>query len=182
MIKQEDRNKRHGLLINITGHGKGKTTSALGTCLRAMGWGWKTAVIQFIKSDCETGEKHFAVKSGMPFEICSMGAGFTWRKNGSLNQDIQCVENAWRQAEKYLADEHIDLLVLDELNIALDKKYLSIDNVIAALRGRQPWLHVIITGRNAPVELIEVCDLVSEIQEIKHPFKQGLAAQKGIEF
>ncbi|MHB9138429.1 MAG: cob(I)yrinic acid a,c-diamide adenosyltransferase [Victivallaceae bacterium] len=182
MIKQEERNKRRGLLINITGHGKGKTTSALGTCLRALGWGWKAAVVQFIKNDCETGEKHFAGKAGMPFEICSIGAGFTWRKNGSKDQDIQCAENAWQQVEKYIAEANVDLLVLDELNIALDKKFLSMDKVIAALCGRPSWLHIIITGRNAPAELIEVCDLVSEIQEIKHPFNAGIPAQKGIEF
>jgi cob(I)alamin adenosyltransferase len=182
MIIQEDRNKRHGLLINITGHGKGKTTSALGTCLRALGWGWKVAVIQFIKNDCETGEKHFAATSGLPFEICSMGAGFTWRKNGSRDQDIQCAENAWRKVVECIDAGQTDLVVLDELNIALDKKYLALDKIIAGLRSRPPWMHVIITGRNAPPQLIEVSDLVSEIREVKHPFNAGIPAQQGIEF
>jgi cob(I)alamin adenosyltransferase len=182
MIKHEDREKRHGLLINITGPGKGKTTSALGTCLRALGWNWKVAVIQFIKNDSETGERHFGDVSGMPFEICSLGAGFTWRKSGSSNEDIQCAENAWQKAGEYLAEGRVDLLVLDEFNIALDKKYLPLDKVIATLRDRPSWMHVIITGRNAPAALIEACDLVSEIREIKHPFNAGIPAQKGIEF
>lgn len=182
MIKQEDREKRHGLLINITGSGKGKTTSALGACLRALGWNWKVAVIQFIKNDSETGERHFAEVSGLPFEICSLGAGFTWRKDGCSNEDILCAQNAWLKTGEYLAEGRVDLLVLDEFNIALDKKYLPLEQVIATIRGRPSWMHVIITGRNAPPELIAACDLVSEIREIKHPFKAGIAAQKGIEF
>lgn len=182
MIKHEDRAKRHGLLINITGPGKGKTTSALGVCLRALGWNWQVAVIQFIKNDSETGERKFAAASGLPFEIFSMGAGFSWRKGGCLSEDVQCAENAWSKAEEYLAGGKTDLLVLDELNIALDKKYLLTDKIIAGLRGRPHWMHVIITGRNAPPQLIEVCDLVSEIHEVKHPFNAGISAQKGIEF
>jgi cob(I)alamin adenosyltransferase len=182
MIKQEDREKRRGLLINITGPGKGKTTSALGACLRALGWNWKVAVIQFIKDNSETGERHFAATSGLPFEICSMGAGFTWRKGGNSSEDILCAESAWRKAGEYLTEGRVDLLALDELNIALDKKYLPLDKVIAALRGRPSWMHVIITGRNAPPALIEASDLASEIREIKHPFNAGIPAQRGIEF
>jgi len=182
MINQEDREKRHGLLINITGSGKGKTTSALGTCLRALGWNWKVAVIQFIKDGSETGERRFAAESGLPFEICSLGAGFTWRKGGNANEDIQCAENAWHKAVEYITEGKVDLLVLDEFNIALDKKYLPLDQVIATLQSRPSWMHVIITGRNAPPELTAACDLVSEIREIKHPFNTGIAAQKGIEF
>lgn len=182
MIEHADRAKRHGLLINITGAGKGKTTSALGVCLRALGWNWKVAVIQFIKNDSDTGERHFAAASGLPFEIFSMGAGFTWRKNGSHDQDIQCAENAWRKVVECIAGGQTDLLVLDELNIALDKKYLALDKIIAGLRARPHWMHVIITGRNAPPQLIEVSDLVSEIREVKHPFNAGIPAQQGIEF
>ncbi len=182
MIKQEKKEKRRGLLINITGPGKGKTTSALGTCLRALGWNWQVAVIQFIKNDSETGERHFAAASGFQFEICSLGAGFTWRKGGNANKDIECAEHAWQRALEYLTEGRVDLLVLDEFNIALDKKYLPLAEIITALRSRPTWMHVIITGRNAPAELIEVCDLVSEIKEIKHPFNAGIPAQKGIEF
>ncbi|MHB9138141.1 MAG: cob(I)yrinic acid a,c-diamide adenosyltransferase [Victivallaceae bacterium] len=175
MIEHADRTKRHGLLINITGDGKGKTSSALGTFLRALGRNWNVAVIQFIKNDSDTGERHFAAASGLPFEIFSMGTGFAWRKNGSPDQDIQCAENAWRKVVECIAGEQTDLLALDELNIALDK-------IIAGLRARPHWMHVIITGRNALPQLIEVSDLVSEIREVKHPFSAGIPAQQGIEF
>ncbi len=182
MIDKKSRTKRHGLLINITGNGKGKTTSALGTSLRALGWGWKVSVLQFIKNAGKTGEKQFADNTGLPFEIIPLGAGFTWRKATETDEDKKCAEAAWNLAKEYIAKEEVDLLVLDELNIALKQKLVDVSEVLEILKQRPAWMHVIITGRGALPEVIEASDLVSELKEIKHPFQQGIKAQKGIEF
>ncbi len=182
MIDKESREKRHGLLINITGNGKGKTTSALGTSLRALGWGWKVSVLQFIKNAGKTGEKQFADNTDLPFEIIPLGAGFTWRKAAETGEDKKCAEAAWCLAKEYIAKAEVDLLVLDELNIALKQKLVDVSEVLEILKQRPAWMHVIITGRGALPEVIEASDLVSELKEIKHPFQQGIKAQKGIEF
>jgi cob(I)alamin adenosyltransferase len=182
MIGNEKRDKRHGLLINITGNGKGKTTSALGTSMRALGWGWKVTALQFVKDAGRTGEKLFADNSSLPFEIIPLGAGFTWRKDADECKDIECAELAWEMAKQYIEKAEVDLLVLDELNIALNKGWLKTSEVIDALKQRPSWMHVIITGRDAPSKIIEASDLVSEVQEIKHPFQKNIKAQKGIEF
>jgi cob(I)alamin adenosyltransferase len=182
MIEKTNREKRRGLLINITGNGKGKTTSALGTALRALGWGWKVSVLQFVKTGGNTGEKRFADNTDLPFEIIPLGAGFTWRNNADETEDKTCAENAWKLVKDYIAQEKVDLLILDELNIALKAGWLDVQEVIADLKQRPSWLHVIVTGRSALPEMIEASDLVSELMEIKHPFNSGLSAQKGIEF
>ena len=182
MIEKTDRDKRHGLLINITGNGKGKTTSALGTSLRALGWGWKVSVLQFVKSAGKTGEKQFADNSELPFEIIPLGAGFSWRKDADEAQDIECAEAAWKLVKEYITKAEVDILVLDEINIALKKGWLNVEDVLVGLKQRPAWMHVIMTGRGALPEVIEVADLVSELKEIKHPYKQGIKAQKGIEF
>ena len=182
MIDKESREKRHGLLINITGNGKGKTTSALGTSLRALGWGWKVSVLQFIKNAGRTGEKQFADNTDLPFEIIPLGAGFTWRKAAETSEDKKCAEAAWNLAKEYIAKAEVDLLVLDELNIALKQKLVDVSEVLEILKQRPAWMHVIVTGRGALPEVIEASDLVSELKEIKHPFQQGIKAQKGIEF
>ena len=182
MLEQTARDKRHGLLINITGNGKGKTSSALGTSLRALGWGWKVSCLQFIKNAGVTGEKNFADNTELPFEIIPLGAGFTCRKNADENKDIECAEAAWELAKIYIKEAKVDLLVLDELNIVLKKGWLNNAEVIDELKQRPAWMHIIVTGRDAVPEIIEASDLVSEVQELKHPFKQGIKAQKGIEF
>ena len=182
MIEKTNRDKRHGLLINITGNGKGKTTSALGTSLRALGWGWKVSVLQFVKNAGKTGEKQFADNSKLPFEIIPLGAGFTWRKDADKAKDKDCAEAAWKLTKEYIAKAEVDLLVLDELNIALSHGWLDKSKVIAGLKQKPSWMHIIVTGRGAVPEIIKASDLVSEIQEIKHPFQQGIKAQKGIEF
>jgi cob(I)alamin adenosyltransferase len=182
MIEKTNREKRRGLLINITGNGKGKTTSALGTALRALGWGWKVSVLQFVKNGGTTGEKRFADNTDLPFEIIPLGAGFTWRKNADETEDKACAENAWKLVKDYIAKEGVDLLILDELNIALKAGWLDVQEVIENLKQRPSWLHVIVTGRGALPEMIEASDLVSELMEIKHPFNSGISAQKGIEF
>jgi len=182
MIEKTKRDKRQGLLINITGNGKGKTTSALGTSLRALGWGWKVSFLQFVKNDGRTGEKQFADNSELPFEIIPLGAGFTWRKDGDKSKDKKSAEDAWKLTKEYIAKAEVDLLVLDELNIVLKEGWLNASEVIADLKQKPSWMNIIVTGRGALPEIIEDFDLVSEIQEIKHPFKQGIKAQKGIEF
>ena len=182
MIDKESREKRHGLLINITGNGKGKTTSAVETSLRDLGWGWKVSVLQFIKNAGKTGEKQFADKTDLPFEIIPLGAGFTWRKAAETSEDKKCAEAAWNLAKEYIVKAEVDLLVLDELNIALKQKLVDLSEVLEILKQRPAWMHVIVTGRGALPEVIEASDLVSELKEIKHPFQQGIKAQKGIEF
>lgn len=182
MIEKTARDQRHGLLINITGDGKGKTTSALGTSLRALGWGWKVSVLQFVKSAGRTGEKQFADNSQLPIELIPLGAGFSWRKDAAEGKDKACAEVAWELVKEYIAKAEVDLLVLDELNIVLQKGWLKIDEVINDLTQKPAWLHIIVTGRGALPKMIAACDLVSEIQEVKHPYRQGIKAQKGIEF
>jgi cob(I)alamin adenosyltransferase len=182
MLEKTARDKRTGLLINISGNGKGKTTSALGTCLRALGWGWKVSVLQFVKSTGKTGEKQFADNSALPFEIIPLGAGFTWRKDTDENEHKACAAAAWELAKKYIEKAEVELLVLDELNIALGKGWLDSSEVIDGLKQRPAWMHIIVTGRGVLPELAKASDLVSEIQEVKHPYKKGVKAQKGIEF
>ncbi|QSH41826.1 cob(I)yrinic acid a,c-diamide adenosyltransferase [Lentisphaerota bacterium ZTH] len=182
MIQNKNKEKRHGLLINITGNGKGKTTSALGTAMRALGWGWKVKVVQFVKSSVATGEKKFADSTSLPFELTPMGAGLTWKSQYPEAEHSSRAQAAWVSVKDIISDGSTDLLILDELNIALQKKWLPLDEVIKFLRSRPAWQHIIITGRYALPAMIEACDLVSEIQEIKHPYKAGIQAQKGIDF
>ncbi len=182
MIDPTDRDTRRGLLLNITGNGKGKTTGGLGICLRALGWGWKVAVIQFVKSNRETGEKHFADRVAMPLEFFTMGAGFSFTHPTEGQAHQECAGRAFELAEDYLIHGKADLLMLDELNIALDKGWMDKEKVIAALKNRPPCMHVIVTGRNAPPELLAASDLVSEIKELKHPYTAGIPAQPGIDF
>ena len=182
MIEAGNRDCRHGLLINITGNGKGKTTSGLGTCLRALGWGWKVAVIQFVKANQDTGEKHFADQTTLPLAMFTLGGGLsrTLPPEGLSHQD--CAVRAFKLAADYLTNEKVDLLMLDELNVAMSKGWLETTEVVAALQRRSKWLHVIVTGRGAPPELIAVSDLVSKIQAVKHPYQSGIPAQPGIDF
>jgi len=182
MIKKSKKDSREGLLINITGNGKGKTTSALGTCMRALGWGWQVSIIQFIKNEQENGEKRFAATISQGLEMVQCGLGLTHNSKASKAQHIEAACEAWEKAKSHLQSEKADLLVLDELNIVLKLGWLDIDDVINALQKRPKWMHVIITGRNAPDKLIAASDMVSEIKEIKHPYKSGTKAQKGIEY
>lgn len=182
MITKNGRDSRKGLLINITGDGKGKTTSALGTCMRALGWGWQVSIIQFIKNQQNNGEKRFAATIAENLEMLQCGLGLTHKSKSSEAEHIQAAREAWEQGKSHLQAGKADLLVFDELNIVLKLGWLDIDDVISTLQKRPEWLHVIITGRNAPDKLIAVSDLVSEIKEIKHPYKSGIKAQKGIEY
>ncbi len=181
MIEKREKDSRKGLLINITGNGKGKTTSALGNCMRALGWGWQVSMIQFIKNKQENGEKHF-IETIQDMEMIQCGLGLTHNSKASEAQHIQAAQEAWSKAKFCLLSGEIDLLVLDELNIVLNLGWLEIDEVISVLQKRPGWMHVIITGRNATDKIIVASDLVSEIKEIKHPYKSGIKAQKGIEY
>ena len=169
-----------GLLIVHTGPGKGKSTAAFGLVLRALGHGWKVGIVQFIKGAWETGERRILERfDGVSWH--TMGEGFTWETQDRA-RDVAAATRAWEQARELMADPSIRLVVLDELSIALRYDYLPLADVIAALRDRRPDLNVVVTGRNAKPELIEIADLVTEMNLVKHHFAAGVRAQAGIEF
>lgn len=170
-----------GLLVVNTGDGKGKSTAAFGTVARALGWGWKVGVVQYIKGKWITGERQFFDRFPDQLTWATMGEGFTWDTQDRA-RDVAAAEAAWDRSVAMLADPELNLVLLDELNIALRYDYLDIHKVVEGLMAR-PWdKHVIVTGRNAKPELIEAADLVTEMTLIKHPFDQGLKAQRGIDF
>ena len=170
-----------GLLIVHTGTGKGKSTAAFGLALRMLGRGKRIGVVQFIKGAWHTAERDALAKFGDQVSWHTMGEGFTWETQ-DLSRDIAAAERAWGKAQELMADPSFDLVILDELNIALRYDYLPLDRVVAALQARRPNLHVIVTGRNAKPELIEAADLVTEMTLVKHHFAAGVKAQEGIEF
>ncbi|MEM7172133.1 MAG: cob(I)yrinic acid a,c-diamide adenosyltransferase [Pseudomonadota bacterium] len=182
-----DKTKEKGLLIVHTGKGKGKSTAAFGLAVRAIGNGMKVGVVQYVKGKWETGER--AVLEHFPdqVEIRTMGEGFTWDTQDRA-RDIQAAQNAWETSKRMIEDcrgpdPKYDMVVLDELNIVLRYSYLPLEEVVAFLDNRPEDLHVVVTGRNAKPELIEVADLVTEMALVKHPFReQGVKAQKGVEF
>jgi cob(I)alamin adenosyltransferase len=170
-----------GLLMVHTGPGKGKSTAALGLVLRALGHGWRCGIVQFIKGAWDTGERRALDRFQDLISWHTMGEGFTWETQDRA-RDVAAAEAAWTKAKELMADPDVKLLVLDELNIALRYDYLPLGEVVAELQGRRPGLHIAVTGRNAKPELIEAADLVTEMTLIKHHFKAGVKAQKGIEF
>ena len=170
-----------GLIIVHTGKGKGKTTAALGMVCRMIGHGKRVAVIQFIKGAMHTGEA--VVFDAFPdqVEFRPMGEGFTWDTQDRA-RDVAVAMEAWAAAKARISDPAIDMVVCDELNIALRYDYVPLSDVLEALAARPEGTHVVITGRNAPEDLIEVADLVTEMEALKHPFRSGVKAQAGIEF
>lgn len=181
-IDPEILKKKKGLIIVNTGDGKGKTTAALGVALRALGTGMKVCMVQFIKGDWTSGEHKMAEKLGPNFEIHRRGEGFTWDTN-NRERDQKLVGEAWKLCQEKLLSGKYQLLIFDEINYVIDYHYLDVQDVIAVLRKKSPDVHVILTGRNAKPELIKAADLVTEMREVKHPFKdQNLPAQKGIDF
>ena len=170
-----------GLLVVHTGPGKGKTTAAMGLALRALGYGWRVGIVQFIKGAWDTGEKHALARFDDLVSWHTMGEGFTWETQDRA-RDVAAAERAWDQAQALMDDPTIRLLVLDELNIALRYDYLPLEAVVARLPSRREDLHVIVTGRNAKAPLIEAADLVTEMALVKHHFAGGVKAQQGIEF
>ncbi len=172
-----------GLLIVYTGNGKGKTSAAMGTAFRAVGQGFKVLMIQFIKGSWHYGELDSARMLGDAFEIRPMGRGFV--KVGTERpdpEDVRLVEQAWDAAREAMQSGKYDLVILDEINYAVNYGMLPIERVLEDLGGRPERLHVICTGRNAHPKLVEAADLVSEIKEIKHPFHQGITAVRGIDY
>jgi cob(I)alamin adenosyltransferase len=170
-----------GLLIVHTGKGKGKSTAAFGMAMRAIGHGFRVGVVQFIKGRWESGEREVLARFPELVTIKAMGEGFTWETQDRA-RDIAMAEAAWSEAKQMMADPSYRMILLDELNIALRYDYLPIDEVVAALAARRPDLHVVVTGRNARDELIAAADLVTEMTLVKHPFRDGVKAQAGIEF
>ena len=170
-----------GLLIVHTGKGKGKSTAAFGMVMRCIGHGMKVGVIQFIKGKWDTGERGVLEKFPELCTIKALGEGFTWETQDRA-RDIAHARAAWEEGKALMADPAIKLVLLDELNIALRYDYLPVEEVVETLSARRPDLHVIVTGRNAKDELIAVADLVTEMELVKHPFREGVKAQKGIEF
>jgi len=170
-----------GLLIVHTGPGKGKSTAAFGLALRMLGRGHRVGVVQFIKGAWHTAERDALAAFGDQVAWHTMGEGFTWETQ-DLARDIAAAERAWAKSLELIADRSFALVILDELNIALRYEYLDLHAVVAALQGRRPGLHVVVTGRNAKPELVEIADLVTEMTMVKHPFRSGVKAQAGIEF
>ena len=170
-----------GLLMVHTGPGKGKSTAAFGLAARALGRGWRVGVVQFIKGAWATGERAALERFGDQIVWRVMGEGFTWETQ-DRERDIAAARAGWDEALRLMADPTLRLVVLDELNVVLRYAYLSLEDVVAALRGRREDLHVVVTGRNAKPELIEAADLVTEMTAIKHHFAAGVRAQEGIEF
>ncbi len=170
-----------GLLIVHTGKGKGKSTAAFGMVFRALGHGMKVGIVQFVKGRWETGERAALDRFGDQVTINTMGEGFTWETQDRA-RDIAAAVAAWEKAKALVADDEHRLVVLDELNIVLRYDYLDTAEVLAVLQSRPAMKHVVVTGRNAKEELIEAADLVTEMEQVKHPFRSGVKAQVGIEF
>jgi len=171
-----------GLLIVHTGKGKGKSTAAFGMVFRMLGHGERVAIIQFVKGKWQTGERVALEKFGDQVTINTMGEGFTWETQ-DRQRDIAAARAAWERAKAIIAEGKHRLVLLDELNIVLRYSYLSLEEVVAFLRDEKPGdVHVVVTGRNAADELIEIADLVTEMEMVKHPFRSGVKAQLGIEF
>jgi cob(I)alamin adenosyltransferase len=170
-----------GLLIVHTGKGKGKSTAAFGLVLRALGHGKKVGIVQFVKGKWETGERAALEKFGDQVTINTMGEGFTWETQ-DRQRDIAAARAAWEKAKALIADNIHDIVLLDELNIVLRYDYLDLAEIVAALNARPAMKHVVVTGRNAKDEMIEAADLVTEMTQVKHPFRSGVKAQVGIEF
>lgn len=172
--------KEQGVLLVLTGPGKGKSSSGFGMVARALGHGMKVGVVQFIKGAFSTGEEAF-FRNLPNVDYHVMGEGYTWETQ-NREQDVASANAAWAIAAAMLKDTGYDLVLLDELNIALKYDYLDLDRVLDDLQARPEMQHVVITGRNAPQELVDLADTVTEMGVVKHAFKdQGIKAQKGVE-
>ena len=178
-IKQAQ--KQIGIIVVNTGNGKGKSSSGFGMVMRAMGHGMQAGVVQFIKGAMATGEEQFLRRFPDEVRFHAMGEGYTWETQ-NRERDIEKAALAWDQARRFLRDPAVGLVLLDELNIALKYRYLDLQVVIDDLLARPPMQHVIITGRGAPLDLIEIADTVTDMGVVKHAFKAGIVAQAGIEW
>ncbi len=203
MSEQEDLDKRHaekmakkkaardkilatkteerGLVIVHTGKGKGKSTAAMGLAMRCIGHGMQVGIVQFVKGVWKTGERDVLDHFPDLVTIKAMGEGFTWETQDRA-RDVAAAETAWAAAKEMIADPDMKMVILDELNIVLRYDYIPLDDVIETLKSKSRDLHVVVTGRNAKDELIEIADLVTEMTQVKHPFRSGVKAQAGVEF
>lgn len=170
-----------GLLIVCTGAGKGKTTAALGMVLRCVGHGKKVAVVQFIKGAIDTAEERVLKSFGPLVTFLRMGEGYTWETQ-DRERDTAFAQRAWEKACEFLRDPSYAMVILDEFNIVLQHEYVHLSEVLPVLSERPPMQHVVVTGRSAKAELIEAADLVTEMKQVKHPFRKGVRAQAGVEF
>lgn len=168
-----------GLLLVITGNGKGKSTSGFGTITRAVGHNKKCAVAQFVKGTWENGEKNLLEKLEVEFQV--MATGFTWETQDK-SKDTEAAQRVWKECQRMLADETIDVVLLDELTYMTNYGYIELDEVITALNNRPRMQSVIITGRGAHRKLIELADTVSEVKNVKHAFESGVKALQGVDW
>jgi len=171
--------ERRGILIVFTGNGKGKTTAAFGTVTRAVGHGQRAAVIQFIKGEWPNGEKNLLEPHGVEFQV--MATGFTWETQNKETDTVAC-QAVWQHGKRMLADDSLDLVILDELTYMVSFGYLDLQEVIDALEARPAHQTVIITGRGCHRDLLEMADTVSELRPVKHAFDAGIMAQQGIDW
>ena len=170
-----------GLLLVHTGDGKGKSTAGFGMVCRALGWGHRVGIIQYIKGKWITGERQFFKRFPDQVRYEVMGEGFTWDTQ-DRERDIAAARAAWAVSLEMIADPTLNFVLLDELNIALRYDYLDVEEVVAGLKGRPAEKHVCVTGRNARPELIAIADTVTEMTLVKHPFDAGIKAQRGVDF
>ncbi len=168
-----------GLLLVITGNGKGKSTAGFGVVARATGHGQKAAVVQFIKGGWDCGERNLLQQHGVPFAV--MATGFTWDTQ-NRDTDSAAAQQVWQQAKQFLQDPALNLVLLDELTYMVAYDYIALDDVLAALQNRPASQHVVITGRGCHRALLELADTVSEVQNIKHAFDAGVRAQQGVDW
>lgn len=168
-----------GLLLVITGNGKGKSTAGFGVVARATGHGQKAAVVQFIKGGWECGERNLLQQHGVPFAV--MATGFTWDTQ-NRETDSAAAQQVWQQAKQFLQDPALNLVLLDELTYMVAYDYIALDDVLAALQNRPATQHVVITGRGCHRALLELADTVSEVQNIKHAFDSGVRTQQGVDW
>ena len=179
--KKATAQKEKGLLIVYTGTGKGKSTAAFGMGLRVLGHGMKLGVVQFIKGALPSAERN-VLGSNPHCDFHVVGAGYTWDTQDRV-ADMETTAKGWAQAVRMINDPTYDMVILDELNIVLKYQYLDLAEVLAVFKNRRDMLHIVVTGRHAPPELIALADLVSDIRPVKHPYQeQGIKAQKGVEF
>jgi cob(I)alamin adenosyltransferase len=176
--------KEKGLLIIYTGEGKGKSTAAFGIVYRALGWAHQVSVIQFMKGKWKTGDRKFAEKlmeTHENFKFSTMGEGFTWESE-DLNIDKAAAQAAWEKAKGLIHSGELFLLILDEITYAINFQFIDLVDVVQTIKNRPASLTVVLTGRKAPAELVEIADLVTEMKKIKHPFDQGVPAKPGVDF
>ncbi len=172
---------KKGLIIIYTGNGKGKSTAAFGTAIRAIGSGFKVAIVQFIKGKWKTGEAKFFKSLKGQCQIFEMGDGFTWDTK-NFEEDVKTAQRAWKKCCELLHDKKHQLVIFDEINYAIAYNFLDVNEVIAQLKQKPQHKHVILTGDKVAKELVDLADLVTQMKCIKHPYQKGIKAQPGIEF